>query len=204
MDRLKMLVIALTGGIGSGKSTVTKLFSAHSVPIIDADAIAKSLTLPDQPAYFTIVTRYGNNILHKDGRINRAKLRHLIFNDPNERTWLEDLLHPLIRNEIIRQIEATTAPYCIIEIPLLLESDYSYPFINRILVVDTPEHLQIKRTTARDNIHPEHVESIISAQISREERLKCAHDVLVNDGKIEDLAPQVEKMHTFYLSLANK
>lgn len=197
-----MLVVALTGGIGSGKSTVANMFEQHGVPIIDADVIARELSQPDQPAYFTIIQHFGPEIIMKDGRINRKRLRHIIFTQPEERLWLEDLLHPLILDDIAKQIKRTQAAYCLVVIPLLLESEYSFPFINRILVVDTPEHLQISRAAQRDEALHHEVEAIANAQLGRQERLAKAHDVVINDGKIEDLKPQVEKMHNFYLSLA--
>jgi len=196
-----MLVIGLTGGIGSGKSTVARLFSERGIAIIDADVIARDITAPAQPAFTAITKHYGNEILCKNGTLDRAKLRHIIFNDRHERRWLENLLHPLIRGEIEKQTKQVTSPYCIVVIPLLIEVG-PYPFINRILVVDTPEHLQIERTALRDKVEKHQVEAILKTQTNRQQRLKYAHDIIINDGKREDLALQVDQLHHRYLKMA--
>jgi dephospho-CoA kinase len=196
-----MLVVALTGGIGSGKSAVAKLFAELGTPIIDADIVAREVTAKDQPAYIRIIKHFGNEILLPDGNLDRARLRQLIFNKQEERLWLERLLHPQIREQMQTQIAALKAPYCIAVIPLLLEVEF-YSFINRILVVDTPEDEQIKRVMQRDKAERPAVEAILHSQASREARKKRAHDVIINDGSMEDLLPQVKKLHEMYMKLA--
>lgn len=198
-----MLVIGLTGGIGSGKSTVASLFAERGIAIIDADSIAKALTESDQPAFSTIVSHFKENVLSHHGKLNRAKLREIIFNHPDERHWLEKLLHPLIEKELKQQIKQIASPYCIAVIPLLIEVE-SYSFINRILIVDTKEYLQVERTMLRDKAEKNIIETIIQTQASREKRLAKAHDIIVNDGLLADLIPQVEKLHQFYLKIASK
>lgn len=195
-----MLVIGLTGGIGAGKSTVAQLFAKYQVPILDADLIAREITAPNQPAYEAILKHFGPKIVNEHG-LNRQQLRHLIFEHPDERIWLENLLHPLIRQAFEKRVNEITAPYCILVIPLLLENE-PYPFIKRILVVDSPESLQIERASQRDQLQASHIESILKTQASRHERLEKAHDVITNDGDLTHLAKQVEHLHQFYLNLA--
>lgn len=197
-----MLIIGLTGGIGSGKSTVARLFADKGIPVIDADIIARNVTEAGEPALTAIAEHFGVNVIMKDGNLDRPKLRTIIFQDPNERQWLEQLLHPLIRDKITQQLATLSAannkaPYCIIVIPLLLETA-SYSFIDRILVVDTPEHIQIVRVSTRDQALAATAKAIIDTQLAREERLKQADDVIVNDGTHADLTPQVDKLHDQY------
>jgi len=195
-----MLVIGLTGGIGSGKSTVADLFAKHGVPIIDADIIARDVTLPKQPAFEKISAHFGNDILQADGTLNRRKLRTLIFQHEDERRWLENLLHPLIMTKIKQQIDALTAPYCIAVIPLLFEID-PVEFIDRTLLIDTDEPLQVDRVIARDHTEKQQIEAILKSQASRPDRLAKAHDVITNNGTLADLNPEVEKLHQMYLNL---
>jgi dephospho-CoA kinase len=196
-----LFVVALTGGIGSGKTTVANLFAMQGVPLIDADVIAREITEPDQIAFAEIITHFKETTLLADGKLNRAKLREIIFTKPHERTWLENLLHPLIRDEIKRRLLKITSPYCLLIIPLLFEVQ-PYAFINRILVVDSSTHEQIKRVSERDKTPVEQIEAILNAQINRAERLARAHDVIHNDGKLEDIKPQVQTLHQMYLELA--
>lgn len=198
-----MYVVGLTGGIGSGKSTVTNLFAKRGVPIIDADVVARDLTEPGKPAFYEITQHFSHYNLIKDGKLDRAKLRHLIFQDQTERMWLENILHPLIRKEIERELSRLTAVYSIVVIPLLFEVK-PYSFLNRILVVDAPLNAQIERASTRDNTTRQHIESIINTQIAREDRTARAHDVIINDGKLTDLEPQVQKLHDMYLKLSKE
>lgn len=195
-----MLVIGLTGGIGSGKSTVTNLFAKHQVPIIDADIVAREVTQVNSPALTKIAEHFKDNVLKPDGSLDRTKLRSIIFANPDERNWLEKLLHPLIRIEIENRIKDITAPYCIVVIPLLFEVE-PYPFIDRILVVDAPQDLQIERVTARDKSEKSQVEAILQSQTSREQRLAKADDVIVNINSIEMLENEVNKLHQLYLKM---
>jgi len=192
-----MQVIGLTGGIGSGKSTVAKLFADLGVPIIDADVAAREVTQPNTAAFASIVKHFGKDILLPDGILNRAKLRNIIFVDAKQRLWLEHLLHPLIQKQMKQQIDQLSAPYCIAVIPLLLEVEF-YSFINRILVVDAPEHAQIQRVMDRDNTSKLEIEAILKTQAQRKDRKAHAHDIIVNDGVLADLIPQVEKLHEKY------
>lgn len=199
-----MLVIGLTGGIGSGKSTVAALFAEKEIAIIDTDQIAREITQPNQPAFNQIMNRFGPQIVLPNGTLDRAQLRKIIFTHQADRTWLEQLLHPIIRTEAQRQAQAAQSPYCIIVVPLLLENK-SFPLVERVLVVDTDPNTQITRTKSRDQIsNPKEVEAIVQAQIDREQRLQLADDVIENSGTIADLIPQVDKLHAFYLSLAKK
>lgn len=196
-----MLVIGLTGGIGSGKSTVAALFAKLGVPIIDADVIAHSLTEPHKPAWEKIKTHFGDPILKADKRLDRQKLRALIFNHPPQRRWLEQLLHPLIKQEIEQALNKLHTLYCIVVIPLLIETG-PYPFIKRILVVDTTEEKQIRRLKTRDRSEAPDLQKIIGSQASRKERLAAAQEVIHNTGSLMDLQIQVDHLHQFYLSIA--
>jgi dephospho-CoA kinase len=195
-----MLVVGLTGGIGSGKTTVASLFADLGVPIIDADDVAKAVTQPDQPAFMDIIDHFDEELLKYDGTLDRAKLREVIFKHPEERQWLENLLHPLIIEEMQRRIKSLTNPYCIAVIPLLIETG-PYPFIDRILIIDTPEHLQRERATSRDKAHPDHIQAIINAQSKRDHRISQAHDIITNDSVKDHLVPQVESLHLLYTRL---
>lgn len=203
MSKTSPLVIGLTGGIGSGKSTVAKLFAELGVPIIDADVLVHSITQASMPAFFSIVNHFGEKILLKNKKnIDRKKLRTLIFNHPSERQWLENLLHPLVLANIQQQIKTISAPYCIAVIPLLLEVT-PQTFIDRILVVDIDERLQIERAILRDKVKASDIAAIIKTQISREKRITQAQDVINNNGTLEDLRPQVDKLHQMYLKISD-
>lgn len=193
-------VIALTGGIGSGKSTIASLFAERGVPIIDADIIARELTQPKTSVFSAIIEHFGKSVVLKDGSLNRTQLRELVFANLAERRWLENLLHPLIRKQIEESIKKITAPYCIVVIPLLFENQ-PYFFINRILVIDTSEKNQMERVAARDHSDPALVKKILQSQVSREVRLAGADDVIVNNGNLAELAGQVDRFHQFYLGL---
>src|SRR5579872_6256546 len=198
-----MFVVGLTGGIGSGKSTVAALFHAKGVPIIDADELARTVTQPGAPVLKKIVELFGSDIVLPNEHLDRAKLRSLVFSNEIMRKKLEQLLHPLILTEMKLRIEALNASYCIAVIPLLLEIAPN-PLIKRILIVDTSEESQITRTMTRDKISREDIDAILKTQVSRGKRLKLADDVIINDGKYEDLVPQVDKLHQLYLSLAKQ
>lgn len=198
-----MLVIGLTGGISSGKTTVAKLFAEKGIAIIDADVIAREVTAKGQDTVNIIANYFGKDVLISDDTLDRAKLRKIIFADEEKRIWLEKLLHPLIRTKMYEQIKTAKSPYCIAVIPLLLETKHPFSFIDRILVVDTTEEEQLNRTQVRDNLTVEQVQSILKTQINREQRLKYADDVIINSGKISELHSEVNNLHEFYLSLLN-
>lgn len=198
-----MLIIGLTGGIGSGKTTVAKLFAERGVTVIDTDQLARDVTEPGRPALQSIAEKFGASILQANGSLNRTALRKIVFTDENKRLWLENLLHPLILDEMKKQANAAKSPYCIVVIPLLLETNLNH-LINRILVIDTNEKEQIKRTQLRDNSTENEIKSIIATQATRVNRLSAAHDIIENNGSITDLTPQVDRLHGFYLALAQK
>lgn len=195
-----MLKIGLTGGIGSGKSTVAKYFAEFGITVIDADQIVHELCAADTPGTKKIIAHFGNKVLTKDGSLNRNYLRKLIFQDVSEKKWLEHLLHPLVYQEMHRQIQKAPSPYCILVIPLLFETK-AEKFVDRILVVDSPEKLQIKRIQKRDKISAAEIKKICASQISRAERLARADDIIHNDQSIENLQKQVIKLHKKYLAL---
>ncbi|MDF3193933.1 dephospho-CoA kinase [Pseudomonas sp. 1928-m] len=196
----KPWILGLTGGIGSGKSAVAHHFIDLGVHLVDADHAARWVVEPGKPALAKIAEHFGNDVLQADGQLDRAALRNRIFADANERRWLEALLHPLIGQEIIQYLARAESPYAILVSPLLVESG-QHKLTQRILVVDAPEQLQMQRTMARDQSSSEQVQAILKAQASREERLRHAHDVLLNDQDLQWLQAEVERLHTFYLSL---
>lgn len=195
-----MLVVALTGGIGSGKSTACELFKALGTPVIDADVIAHQLVQPEQPALNEITQHFGKALLTADGQLDRAKLRQMIFSDQAKKAQLEAILHPRIRQEMNRQIAALSSSYCIVAIPLLVETGQT-GFADRILVIDLPETEQRKRACQRDQQSEREIEAIISTQASRGERLAIADDIIHNDGDLEELNQQVSALHQQYHSV---
>lgn len=195
-----MLVIGLTGGIGSGKSLVCELFKRLGVPIIDADVIAKSLTQPDMPAFQQICAHFGDHVLSQK-TLDRQKLRKIIFRDAQERAWLEGLLHPMITAEMQRQLSLIHAPYCLLAIPLLLEVA-PYTFIDRILVIDSHDETRIARVMQRDQISREAVCAMMATQVTQAERLQRADDILENNGDIVQLEKKVKVLHEQYMALS--
>ncbi len=195
-----MLIIGLTGGIGSGKSTVATLFEKKGITVIDADQLARDLTLPGKPALKKIVENFGTDMLLANHTLDRSKLRKLIFKDDHKRIWLEQLLHPLIREELGQQINNAHSPYCIVMIPLLIETAPN-PLINRILVVDAKKEVQLERAATRDKQTGSEIYAILSKQATRAQRLKAADDVISNMGSLEDLQGQVDALHKYYMSL---
>ncbi|WP_031433773.1 dephospho-CoA kinase [Methylomarinum vadi] len=193
-----MLRIGLTGGIGSGKSTVSKLFQKLGIPVIDADLIAHQIVEPGQPALIQLAQTFGERFLNADGRLNRAELRKLVFSEPAQKKRLEQLLHPLIYRRIEEEIEKLDSPYCILSVPLLLETKMT-SLVDRVLVIDCPVETQIERVKNRDGLPNEQIRSIIASQASREERLSCADDVIDNSKPAAQLAEQVKKLHNLYL-----
>jgi dephospho-CoA kinase len=197
-----MLVIGLTGGIGSGKSTVARLFEKKGIKIIDADELSRHVTKPHHEALNKIAAHFGKNILLPDGTLNRKLLRNIIFTDTKQRLWLEQLLHPLIRIEMKKEVESVQSPYCIIVIPLLFETK-SNPLINRILVIDTTEEQQLNRIQLRDKSTLNEAKAILQSQVSREHRLANAIDIIHNNASIDDLQHEVDKLHELYLQYSN-
>lgn len=199
-----MLVIGLTGGIGSGKSTVADLFAEKGITVIDTDHIARTLTQPGTSCFKAITDHWNSDdVLLPNGALNRSKLRKIIFANNNERIWLEQLLHPLIRKEVEHCIQQATSTYCIVVIPLLLESAPN-PLIDRILLVDATEQQQRERASERDQLSQENIQMIIQKQAKREVRLAAANDIIDNSGTLGDLIPQVEHFHQMYLEMAEQ
>jgi len=196
------VVIGLTGGIGSGKSTVAKLFGALGVHWVDADNVAREVVEPGTPALARIADHFGADILQADGSLDRARLREIVFRAPEERAWLERLLHPVIREELIRQLDPAdyALPYVLLVSPLLLETD-QHQLVARIVVVDVPVEVQLSRTMARDDNPRDQVERIIAAQISRDDRLQKADDVIDNNQKVVDVERRVGELHGRFLEM---
>lgn len=197
---LKPWILGLTGGIGSGKSAAAQHFIDLGVHLVDADHAARWVVEPGRPALAKIAEHFGAGVLQANGQLDRAALRKLIFEVPEERRWLESLLHPLIAQEIASHLAQARSPYAILVSPLLIESG-QYKLTQRVLVIDAPEQLQIERTLLRDQTSEQQVQAILKAQASREERLRHANDVLVNDRDLNWLHSEVERLHHFYLTL---
>jgi dephospho-CoA kinase len=195
------LIVGLTGGIGSGKSSVTDLFTALGVPVIDADLVAREVVAPGEPALTEIATRFGAEIVDSSGQLDRQRLRGLIFSDPTARDDLEQITHPRIRERMVQQLDAINAPYAILSIPLLIESGHDYN-LDRILVVDVSEQQQLERAVLRDETTAEQIEAAMAAQCSRQERLAVADDIIDNSGSPEQLQVQVQQLHRCYMEIA--
>jgi dephospho-CoA kinase len=193
--------IVLTGGIASGKTAVSDCFARLGVPVIDTDLIARELVERGQPALDRITDVFGDDFLTSAGQLDRQKMRQTIFSDPDQKSRLEAILHPLIAEEVIRRVKKLNSPYCILVIPLYAQSS-AYSWIDRVLVVDVEEEVQIERVMARDNISRNQAKSILSAQTNRQDRLALADDVIYNSGSLAELQDKVEALHSKYLKLA--
>ena len=198
-----MLVVGITGGIASGKTAASNRFAELGVPVVDADVIAHQIVEPGRPACKKVIEEFGPEIAIEDGGFDRAKLRKIVFADSKKKELLESILHPEIRNEILRQLSELSAPYAIVVIPLLAESKSGYP-LDRVLVIDVPEDIQIERVKARDATTTEEAERIIRLQASRAKRLAMADDTIMNTGSIQSLNDSIDELHRKYLSLAAK
>ncbi|NNN45865.1 MULTISPECIES: dephospho-CoA kinase [unclassified Vibrio] len=197
------LIVGLTGGIASGKTTVANLFQTHfSIDIVDADIIAREVVAPGSQGLAAIIEHFGPSILHQDGSLNRAALREQIFAIPAEKKWLDQRLHPLINRRMREALQKVTSPYALLVVPLLIENQLQ-SMVDRILVVDVDEQTQIKRTQARDKVSKEQVLAILSAQASRAERLAFADDVIKNSAQNQKLLPQITKLHQKYLAISS-
>jgi dephospho-CoA kinase len=198
-----MLVVGLTGGIGSGKSEAARLFEQQGVPVIDTDQVARELVQPGTDALAEIVAEFGQGILDADGRLDRAHLRGLVFSNPERRRSLEAILHPRIRIRVRERVATLSAPYCVVVIPLLLEAGQR-DLVDRVLVIDAPEALQLRRAAERDRRPEAEIGVVMATQVGREQRLAAADDVIHNDGDLEHLRRQVLEMHGKYLGLARQ
>lgn len=196
------LVAGLTGGIGSGKSTVARLFQERGACLVDTDAIAHTLTGAAGAAMDAIRREFGTDLVTQDGALDRAAMRRKVFSDPEAKATLEAILHPLIRAEAVRQTEACPGPYVVLVVPLLVETGGYRSLVGRVLVVDCGEEEQITRTMERSRLSREQVRAIMETQASRAERLRQADDVIDNSGAPEALASAVDVLHRKYLDLA--
>jgi dephospho-CoA kinase len=196
------LRIGLTGGIASGKSTAAQRFAELGVPVIDADVASRSVVEPGKPGLAQVIQRFGAEVLDARGHLDRRALRGLIFNDPDSRRALDAILHPLIRAEMELEAAAAQGPYVVMAIPLLIESGNARARVDRVLVVDVDETLQIQRVQARDGGSTEQARAILASQASRSARLAEADDVLLNAGSVADLRHAVDRLHEQYLQLA--
>lgn len=194
-------VVGLTGGIGSGKSTVAAIFQACGIDIVNADLLAREVVIPGTEALEEIARRFGADILDAAGELNREKLRKIIFADQSQKDWLENLLHPLINQLMKTRLENATSVYCILESPLLLESR-QFELVNRILLVDVSQQTQLARTLQRDQSDPATIQAIIAAQLGREERRQKADDIIENESDISALRSAVAELHEHYTKLA--
>ncbi|MEE8495856.1 MAG: dephospho-CoA kinase [Xanthomonadales bacterium] len=197
----RTFVVVLTGGIAAGKTAVSDLFAQQDVPVIDTDRIAHEIVEPGRPALQRITEAFGPEFLGADGRLDRKKMRSAIFSNPQQKNRLEGILHPAIAAEVDRRIAQIDAPWCILVVPLLAESNL-FPWINRILVVDVEESVQIERVMARDKISRQQAQSILDAQTGRRQRLALADDILDNSGSLNQLKTAVNKLYVKYTALA--
>jgi len=195
------LTVGITGGIGSGKSAVTRRFEQRGITVVDADVAARLVVEPGRPALAAIADHFGDDILLEDGSLDRAALRQRVFADENERTWLERLTHPLIGREILDQIAASTSPYTVLSSPLLLETSQR-ELVDCVVVVDVPEAVQISRTMQRDDNDEAQVRRIMAAQMPRADRLALADIVIDNSRSLAELDDQVDELHKEFLHRA--
>jgi dephospho-CoA kinase len=195
------LIIGVTGGIGSGKTAATDRFMELGIDVIDADRLSREVVKPGSPALQAIASHFGDTVMTDAGQLNRRALRQIIFNDHNAKKWLEQLLHPLIRQEIVQGLQKSQSPYTILSSPLLLETDQQN-LCARVLLIDAPEDLQIRRTADRDHSDEASVRAIMQTQMPRQQRRSHADDIIVNDSTIEQLHLAVTDLHMKYLEMA--
>jgi len=198
-----LLTIALTGGIGSGKTSIASIFKSLGVPIIDSDTISKEIILPGKPCFKDIVNEFGEEILTNKGTIDRYKLRDIIFNNDKARIKLENITHPIIFKNIDIQTSLINYPYCLVIVPLLIETK-SVKYFDKVLLVDTLENIQFERVTKRDSISPTLLRKIIKTQVTRSERLKYADDIIENNNEIGNLNEYINILHKKYLTLSKE
>lgn len=193
-----MFIVGVTGGIGSGKTAVTDIFSKLDIDIVDADLASRKAVLKGSPSLKKIKEKFGEDILLKDGNLNRARLRKIIFEDRSEKDWLENLLHPQILEIIKSELEESKSSYKVLVSPLLFETG-QFQLCHRTLLIDVSEEEQIIRTTKRDKVTSNQVKKIINSQMSREDKIKIADDVVTNEGSLDDLEEKIRALHSSYL-----
>lgn len=194
-------VLGLTGGIGCGKSAVSAVFESQGITVVDADIIARQVVAPKSTGLNAIIARFGSDILNQDQTLNRSKLRALIFADDTQKQWLNNLLHPLIREKILIDLQSATSPYVILVAPLLFENGLD-KYCQRTLLIDVPVAVQLARTMARDNISKTQAQAIVAAQMSRDDKKARTVDIIDNNQALEDVSMEVLKYHQQYLQLA--
>lgn len=200
---LQQAVVGLTGGIGSGKTTVSDMFAKLGVTVVDTDVVSRQVVEPGTEALSKIAEHFGPSaVLDPEGKLNRRALRQIIFESPEEKRWLESLLHPLIRQETLRQLAASQSVYTILVSALLFESGQN-KWCQRVLLIDSPEQQQIDRTVIRDDASAEQISAIINSQMSRQDRQRLADDIITNDDSLDALTHAVELQHHAYLELFN-
>ena len=200
-------IVGLTGGIGSGKTTIANLFADLGVPLVDADVVAREVVAKDSPLLSKIVEYFGAQVLTEQGELNRSALRERVFSNDEDKLWLNNLLHPAIRERMKKQLAEQTAPYTLFVVPLLIENKLT-ALCDRILVVDVSPQTQLDRSSQRDNNNFEQIQRIMNSQVSQQERLKWADDVINNDAELAQNLPHLQQkvleLHQFYLQQAEK
>lgn len=196
-----MLVIGLTGGIGSGKTAASDYLASKQITVVDADLASRVIVEPGQPALEAIRQRFGEQVMQADGTLDRRALRAIVFADDHARRDLEGITHPAIAAEIVRQLQQSSSPYTVLVSPLLLESS-QHQLVQRILLIDVPEALQLARTVDRDGVDETQVRAIMTAQMSREEKRRRADDIVINDADLTQLHQQLDNLHQQYLKMA--
>lgn len=197
------MIVGVTGGIGSGKSEVSHRFAQLGITVVDADIVAREVVSLGNPALAAISQHFGQHILNADGSLDRRQLRTLIFENHNEKLWLENLLHPIIRKEIVAQLSQSTSSYSLLSSPLLLETKQN-ELVDRVLVIDATEDLQLQRASVRDRNNKNQLQKIMATQLSRSERCAKANDIIENHNDLNELDVAVKKLHTFYMKLAEQ
>ena len=203
MNTAKRYVVGLTGGIGSGKSAAAEIFRTCGIEVIDADSLAREVVELDQPALGDIAAHFGSGILTAQGHLDRAALRKIVFSNPEHKSWLENLLHPLIAELLQRRLNATKSPYAILESPLLLETE-QYKLVDSVIVIDVNEEIQIDRSVRRDGSDEAVIRSIIASQIDRAGRIQRADDLVSNEAGLEQLREKIEALHSKYLGMVTE
>lgn len=198
-----MLIIGITGGIGSGKSAASDYLAEQGITVVDADRVSRQVVEPGQPALDKIRAHFGDRVIQADGTLDRRALRELVFDDPEQRRVLENITHPAIVEEMRRQLTGSDSPYTVLVSPLLLETD-QYRMVDRVLLVDVPESVQLERTARRDEVPGDQVRRIMAAQMDREDRRRRADDIVSNDGTLADLHRQLDELHKQYLEMAER
>ncbi|MFT4817474.1 MAG: dephospho-CoA kinase [Pseudohongiellaceae bacterium] len=203
MNTAKRYVVGLTGGIGSGKSAAAEIFRTCGIEVIDADSLAREVVELGQPALGDIAAHFGSDILTAQGHLDRAALRKIVFSNPEHKSWLENLLHPLIAELLQRRLKATKSPYAILESPLLLETE-QYKLVDSVIVIDVNEEIQIDRSVRRDGSDEAVIRSIIASQIDRAGRIQRADDLVSNEAGLEQLREKIETLHSKYLGMVTE